>query len=293
MKKIRYFFEAVFLYFMFFIFRLLPPDTASGVGGTLARTIGPLLAASRKAKRNLQRAMPDLSPEEQDKVIADMWENLGRVMAEYPHLERISIERMSIEGEDVLSRLFESRLAAVFFGGHLGNWEVNTVGMLTRYGKETDLTYRAPNNPWSDRLLTKARTLNGRLQAYPKSRSSGKDIIEALKGGRYLGILIDQKYNEGIPVPFFGVDAMTNPIFVQLCQKYKCPLIPVQNIRTGGANFKIVVHEPLSLFDGNTPRPVEDVIKDAHTLLEGWIRQSPGQWLWLHRRWNSKQLKTG
>ena len=292
MKKIRYFFEALLLHLLFLIFRLMPLDTASNTGGWIGRQIGPRLATSRKALRNLRQALPNLSQVEQTQIITDMWDNLGRVIAEYPHIETIAKERVIFEGEDVLNRLFESGLGAVFIGPHIANWEVKSAALLLQFGKPVNPMYRPPNNPWSDRLLMKARSLNGKIQCHPKSRKGGQSAIQALKEGRYLGILIDQKYNEGIPVPFFGIEAMTNPIFVQLCQKYKCPLIPVQNIRVNGAHFKLIVHEPLQTFNDNTPRPVEEIIKDAHALMEEHIKQNPGQWLWLHRRWDSKKLES-
>ena len=292
MKKTRYFLEAILLYTLFFMFRMLPVDMASDLGGFLGRNIGSRLAASRKARRHLRKAMPGFEPERQRQIIMEMWDNLGRVIAEYPHLEYIGRHRTTIAGEDFLNEIYESETGAVFCGGHLGNWEVNATALLMQHGKEIDMTYRGPNNPWSDRLLMSARSLRGKLRTYPKSREGGREILEAIKQHRYIGILIDQKYNEGVAVDFFGMEAMTNPIFVQLCQKYKCPLIPIRNIRTKGANFILEAHESLPLFDGDKPLPVEDVIQSAHLLLEDWIAKHPGQWLWLHRRWDSESLKS-
>ena len=141
-------------------------------------------------------------------------------------------------------------------------------------------------------MLKHARTLNGRLNAIAKSRIAGKEMIQAIKSKRHIGVLLDQKYNEGIPVSFFGRDAMTNPVFVPLCQKYDCPLVPVRNIRLKGTRFEIQLGEPIELFneDGSS-RPAEDVMREINTIMEGWIRECPGQWLWLHRRWDSKQLQ--
>lgn len=110
--------------------------------------------------------------------------------------------------------------------------------------------------------------------------------MKTLKDARSLGILIDQKYNEGIEADFFDMPAMTNPIFVQLCQRYKCPLIPVRNERLDGCSFRLTSYPPLETFNADgTSRPVEDVIKDAHQLLETWIKERPEQWMWLHHRW--------
>lgn len=286
MKNIRYFFESVLLYALFGFFKCLPASTASNIGGYIGSTIGPKLGASRKARRHLLLAMPDTSKERQDKIIKGMWDNLGRIIAEYPHLESISTDSTKFVNEGRLTSLLEAKTPLVFFGGHIGNWEINSIALLTQHDKAADITFRPPNNPWAAKLLDKARTLNHRITAYPKSRESGRKILQSLKNGHALGILIDQKYNEGIKLPFFGVPAMTNPIFVQLCQRYKCPLVPIRNVRTKGCNFTVNIYPPLNLFDKDgKDRPVEDVIKDAHMLLETWIKEKPEQWIWLHRRW--------
>lgn len=111
-------------------------------------------------------------------------------------------------------------------------------------------------------------------------------MMETIKQGGILGILIDQKYNQGLNVPFFGHPAMTNPFFVQLAQKYGAPLVPIRGIRLENGGFCLKIYPPVpTLEDNGTPRPIENVIQQAHTLLAGWIREKPEQWLWLHRRW--------
>lgn len=291
MKQIRYFLEAILLHLLFFIFGVLPVRTASNIGGWIGRAIGPRLATSRKALRNIETALPDLSSEQHHQAIKEMWDNLGRVIAEYPHLGTIVQEHTKTEGQEILHALFESDQGAIFFGAHLANWEVNCPSFLKQFDKPIDITYRAPNNPWSDKLLMKARTLGGQMKAYAKSRQGGKSLIEAVKNRHYIGMLIDQKYNEGLAVPFFGRPAMTNPVFVQLCQKYNAALIPVRNERLDGPNFKLTVYEPLALFDEQGEAlPIETVIAKAHEHLEHWIKEAPGQWLWLHRRWDSAKI---
>lgn len=286
MKNIRYRLEALLLRLLLLLFAALPPETASALGGWIGRSIGPRLAASRKAKRNLAAALPSLSAAEQNRVIAGMWNNLGRVVAEYPHLETLSRDFTTVENADILTGLIEKNTPAVFIGGHLGNWEINCTAMLTQFHQPIALTYRAPNNPQVARMLDLARTLNGRLQAFPKSAQSGRHILQTLKNGEFLGILIDQKYNEGVETPFFGRPAMTNPAFAQLCRKYECPLIPVRCERLSGCRFRLTVHPPLRVFDeSGGALPTEDVIAQAHALLEEWIAEKPEQWLWLHRRW--------
>lgn len=290
MKHVRYAIEALGVYLLYGVFRLMPARMASDFGGWLARLIGPRLAASRKARRNLDQALPELA--NKDQVVVDMWENMGRVFAEYPHLQMIARQHVTVEGRDVLERLFDSGMPAILFGGHIGNWEICSATLFEQFDRHMDLTYRAPNNPWVEALLKNARTLNGRFNAYTKSQKGGRAVMNALKNGHYVGILIDQKYNEGLSVPFFDMPAMTNPIAVQLAQKFKCPLIPVQCVRVSGCKFKLIIHEPLQIFNENNPLPVEEVLKKANAMLEGWIRENPGQWIWLHKRWDSAAFKS-
>lgn len=286
LKTIRYAIEAALVFVLLGFFKLMPAHKASDIGGWLGRNIGTRLAASRKARRNIARALPDLDEASRDKAITGMWDNLGRIIAEYPHLEHLALDYTEISGHENLEAALENESGAIFFGAHYGNWEINAAAVLAHYDRAIDLSYRAPNNPWTDKLLMNARTLGGKLPAHAKSRQGGKNMMDAIKGGGTLGILIDQKYNQGISVPFFGIEAMTNPFFVQLAQKYKCPLMPIRNQRLDGASFRLNVYEPLPVFnDDGTPRAVEVVIKDAHTMLEGWIKEEPEHWLWLHRRW--------
>lgn len=289
-KSLRYTLEGIGLSLLFYFFKILPPEKASNIGGYLGRTIGPKLAASRKAYKHLKMALPDKSKEEQDKIIRGMWENLGRVIAEYPHLEKISRDFATIKGREILDDLMKKQQPIIFIGAHMSNWEVNCMAAYTQLASPIDLTYRAPNNPWTAKLLEKARTLNGKLKAYQKSQESGIHIMRAMKQNRMIGILIDQKYNEGLKAGFFGHPAMTNPIFVKLCQRFKCPLVPVRNTRKNGCRFELEICEPIPVFDdmGN-PRDILDVIEDSHRLLESWISENPDQWMWLHRRWKSQK----
>lgn len=270
----------------------MPLDKASALGGWLGRTAGPRLAASRKALKNIERVFPDYSEVQKQDVLSGMWDNLGRVIAEYPHLRRIGRERVEIVNEEKIRPFTESHRPILLFSGHLANWEVTGTALLHRIGLTAAPMYRAPNNPWVNRTLLRARTLGGRIPSFPKSRTGTRQLVKALKGGQTIGILIDQKYNEGIAVPFFDRPAMTSPAFVQMAQKYGTPLVPVQVERLDGARFRITFHEPLSLHnDDGSKRPEEDVIAEAHALLESWITDRPAQWLWLHRRWTERAVK--
>lgn len=281
MKKLRYIAEALLIHGCFIIFHLLPAEMASNLGGWIGRSIGPRLAASRKAMRNIEASLPGADAY---KVVSEMWDNLGRTMAEYPHLKTIIENHAEIHG--YLPE--NTKPPYVFFSGHLANWEMSATAMNHFFGIPPQLIYRAPNNPYLENLLDECRSLKGAIVTIPKSRKGARDMVRALQDGESLGILIDQKYNEGIAANFFGRPAMTSPAFVQLAQKFNLPLIPVRPERIGGCRFKITVYPPIP----TQGRSVEEVVADAHRLLEHWIRERPAQWLWLHRRWDSRRLNT-
>ncbi|QQG35136.1 MAG: lysophospholipid acyltransferase family protein [Micavibrio aeruginosavorus] len=286
MKQFRYILESLVLLAFYGLCDILPAAAASGMGGWIGRHIGPRLAASRKARKNLQDSLPQLDDAAQDQAIRAMWDNLGRVIAEYPHLETIGRHHVELQGVEVIRHALSQSQPVILFGAHLANWEVMAPALLDKTGLKLGLVYRAPNNPVSDRLLDYARSLHGKLETIPKSRAGTRRLVQTLKEGNSIGILIDQKYNEGVSVAFFGRPAMTSPAFVQLARKYDACLIPFRCRRNNGCDFTVTFESPLSL-DGDEI----DVIARAHARLEDWIAQKPGDWMWLHRRWGKNEIQ--
>ena len=212
-RRARYYLEYLLVRAAFAVFRALPLDRASALGGWIGRKLGPRLKITDRARANLSRALPELSEDARAKIVGDMWEHLGRVFAEYPHLGDFQLydgdDRVEVVGAEYVDQLREDGIGGIFVSGHIGNWEITSLGAIQR-GMPLVQIYRAANNPWVDRLLERCRApIGGRN--YPKSRRGARNIVEALNSGEHLAMLVDQKYNEGIPVPFFGRDAMTAP----------------------------------------------------------------------------------
>lgn len=274
------------------VLRLLPLDRASALGGTLARTIGPHLGITRRARHNLALALPALSEAEREAVIRGMWDNLGRVAFEYPHLRQIKVfagdGRVELRGLDNLERAIAAGRRVILFSGHLGNWEIAALAG-GQYGIEIAQIYRAANNPLVDAMLARLRGRLGEL--IPKGAVASRRAVAVLRRGGHLSLLADQKLNDGIAVPFFGRDAMTAPALALLALRFDCDVLPVRVERLvehpkGGAHFRLTVYPPLT--------PPDSGDRDADTLalmtlvnrtLEAWIRERPEQWFWLHRRW--------
>jgi KDO2-lipid IV(A) lauroyltransferase len=267
------------------MFKLLPLDCASAVGGGLARRIGPFLGVSRHARRNIRRAFPALSETEIADLIGGMWSNLGRVAAEYPHLREICVfepgGRVETHGFEHLDRAVAAGRRMIVFSGHIANWEI---GMLAgaQHGISVAQIYRALNNPLMDRMIARFRGDRGEL--IPKGAIAARRAIAALHRGTHLGLLADQKMNDGIPVPFFGRPAMTAPALAVLALRFDCDVLPLRVERLVGARFRVTVSPPLPLPRSGEPHAdAAALMARVNAILEAWIRDRPEQWLWLHQ----------
>jgi len=271
---------------LFNAFTLLSLDSASAVGGALARRVGPFLRVSRHARRNISRAFPELSKTEIANVVASMWDNLGRVAAEYPHLQKIRVfkpgGRIETHGFEHVDRAVAAGRRIIFFSGHIANWEI---GMLAgvQYGISVAQIYRASNNPLMDRMI--ARFRGNRGEFIPKGARGARRAIAALRRGTHLGLLADQKMNDGIPVPFFGRLAMTAPALAVLALRFDCDVLPLRVERLDGARFRVTVFPPPLPRSGEPHADAAALMAQVNTTLEAWIRHRLEQWLWLHQRW--------
>ena len=268
-------------------FKLLPLDCASALGGALARSVGPFLGVSKHARRNISRAFPGVSEIEIARVVAGMWDNLGRVAAEYPHLLKIRVfepgGRVETHGFEHVDRAVAAGRRMIVFSGHIANWEI---GMLAgvQYGISVAQIYRALNNPLMDRMI--ARFRGDRGEFIPKGAIAARRAIAALRQGTHLGLLADQKMNDGIPVPFFGRPAMTAPALAALALRFDCDVLPLRVERLNGARFRVTVFPPLPLPRSGEPHAdAAALMARVNATLEAWIRDRPEQWLWVHRRW--------
>jgi KDO2-lipid IV(A) lauroyltransferase len=268
-------------------FGCLPLDAASGLGGALARWIGPRLGISHRARRNLRAALPELSPAQIEPIICGMWNNLGRVAAEYPHLRHIRVfeagGRVETRGLDHLDRALAAGRRVVMFGGHLANWEIAAIA-AGQYGLDIAQIYRAANNPLVDRMIARLRGSTGEL--IPKGAIASRRAVSALRRGGHVSLLADQKLNDGIAVPFFGRPAMTAPALALLALRFDCAVLPARVERLKGAHFRLTLYPPLDLpRSGDRVADVAALMRLVNETLEGWIRERPEQWFWVHSRW--------
>lgn len=282
--KLRYASETALAYALYGFFRLLPIDAASATGGWIGRSLGPRLRATETARDNLKAAFPEKPPEEIDAIIHGMWENLGRTAAEYAHLHRIW-SRVELTGGEWLDKTREEKTPAIYCAAHLANWEINAIAAKKR-GVDINLVYRKPNNTGVDGLLRHARN-SGAAGHIEKGAAGAREIMSVLKKKGVLGMLVDQKLSEGIPVPFFGRDAMTAQAVAVFAMKYGCAVYPSRVERLNGCHFRMTIYPAVPVpSTGNREKDIYNMMADINQRIESWVRARPEQWLWIHRRWS-------
>lgn len=276
--------------FLIAFFRVVGVDLASFISGKVLRILGPLLRGySRRAEENLRRAFPDWNDRQIKNTTAEVWENLGRTAAEYAHLDRLSIHgdnaRILHQGFDKLRLPEGGYQQVIFVTGHFANWETPAV-CARQLGINFGIIYRAANNPLVDELIIHKRADTMTRHQTPKGRRGARGLIGILSKGLSVAMLVDQKLNDGIAVPFMGRDAMTAPAAARMAFKFNVPVIPVTCERLNGARFLVTAHEqiPYAATDDKAA-DVYDLTKKINEALERQVTAHPGQWLWLHRRW--------
>ena len=283
------------------LFRTLPLPAASALGGWVARVIGPCLDRQKVIAENLDLAMPELSDMDRDRITVAIWDNYGRTIAEYAHLATFSRAEESdsglitFAGLEHLEGLKANYRGAVFVGGHIGNWELTPL-IGRRVGLETVVVYRPQDTPYVDRLLRRQRAIINPEMAVKKQGM--KTLVLALRAGRSISMLVDQRLWQGKLLPFFGHDAQTTTLPAKLALRYNVPIVPVRCERLDGVRFKVSAYPPImprpgaNGANGQAGEDAEIALTLAiNKVLEGWIRERPDQWQWLHRRWKIR-IKT-
>lgn len=286
LRLIRYALETPALLFVFLLFKILPLDAASALGGFLGRTLGPMLGVHRRAEKHLRQAMPEVDEKTRTQTLSAMWDNLGRTMAEYPHLRTImNTGRITLKGGGHLEALKTDGKPGLLVSGHIGNWELVPLA-ATLAGFDVAIVYRKPNNPFVAALLDEARKASSDLRA-PKGSAGGLKLFRHLKAGGHAALLVDQKLNEGLPLRFFGRTAMTAPAVAEWALRLQAPLVLLYVKRLEGVRFEITVDPPLAL-PAQGDHAAASLMQTINDRLEAHIRRAPAQWLWIHNRWREE-----
>jgi Kdo2-lipid IVA lauroyltransferase/acyltransferase len=274
--------------------RYFDPIKTANLFGRIARSVGPMLREQKIGRANLTAAFPEKSPAEIEAILAGVWDNLGRVGAEFAHLDhiwdydaarredsRIEIGKRSYE---LFTQLRLDGKPALIFAAHLASWELPALAAVA-HGLDAAILYRRPNIASADRIIQDIRAVKmGTL--IPAGRDAPLRLAEALKNGQHVGMLVDQYLTNGVEVTFFGRKTRANPMLARLLRQIECPIHGVRIIRLPGHRFRAELSEEVKpVRDAAGQIDIQGTMQAVTSVIEGWIREYPGQWLWLHRRW--------
>ncbi len=263
--------------------------------GAFMRKIGPLFKEHRIGREQLRAAFPEKSNAEIEKILGGVWDNLGRIAIEFAHLDEFCVEGFGRQTPDVITYPPESKerydwitksgKATIGFAAHLANWELPGVGAKL-IGVQSAVLYRRPNIGAVNDVVIKLREpLMGELIA--TGLDAPVKLGRLLQSGVHVGMLADQHYSKGVQVTFFGRPCLANPLIAMLARQSELPIYGMRVVRKpDGNSFWGEVSDPVEpVRDGSGRVDIKGTMQAITSVIEGWIRQYPEQWLWLHRRW--------
>ncbi|ABE62324.1 lipid A biosynthesis acyltransferase [Nitrobacter hamburgensis X14] len=274
--------------------RYFDPIGTANLFGKITQKIGPMLREQKIGRANLTAAFPEKSPDEIETILAGVWDNLGRIGAEFAHLDHIwkhdpdhpEDSRIEIgpRTRELFHKLRLDGKPALIFASHLGNWELPAVAAVA-HGLDAAVLFRRPNIAAADRAIEQLRSVNmGTL--IPAGPAAPFKLAQALQSGRHVAMLVDQYLTNGVEVTFFGRKTRANPMLARLLRQIECPIHGVRIIRLPGHRFRAELSEEVApVRDANGQIDVQGTMQTITSVIEGWIREYPDQWLWLHRRW--------
>ena len=289
-KTMRFLGEALPFFAFMALFRLIGIDAASALGGFIGRHIFRHLGPAKTARQNLKAAYPDKTPGEIEVIVRQVCDNLGRVVGEYSHLDKIRCgpgQRIDVDGTENSVEAIARGKGVMFISGHLANWETMPITAAC-LGYEGGLVYRPPNNPYVARWINKQRAKGSPAEQISKGAKGTRRIFTLLRRGKCILMLVDQKTYEGVPVPYFGRDVLTTPAPASLALKMGSVLLPTSCKRTKGAHFRVKINPPIAFTpSGDSEADVVALTAKITAAVEAMVREDPAQWLWIHHRWTT------
>ena len=285
MKIIKYFLQFLFIIIFFFLFKILGLNISSALGGKLFENIGPLFRSKKLIHSNLKKAFPDISLDHLNGITKMMWNNYGRVFAEYMFIKKFREDRSNkniiIEGQEILEDIKKKNKSVVFISGHLSNFELMAMH-IEKSGIKLSAIYRPLNNIFLNKIMERIRKKYICKYQIKKGIGGMKKLMQLKKLNYSTALMIDQRVSQGIRSDFFNQKALTTTIPAQLVKKFKIPIVPIFIERINNINFKIVVKNPITFDNEETTKTITDKL---NLVLEKMISYKPELWIWSHNRW--------
>ncbi|MEC7489488.1 MAG: lauroyl acyltransferase [Pseudomonadota bacterium] len=292
--SLRHYIEFVAVWPIYAVLSRMPIDVASGFLSAIGRTIGPRLTLSNRIRDNVRLVWANISDTETERIVRGVWDNFARVCIDYWCLDQVRRDqqhRIDIVGAEHLDTLRESGKSGILLAGHIGNWEMVT---LAAQLKDLPLTvvYRPINNPLFDAYVRGWQSKDG-VELIMKGREGARRLLQILKGDRHTIMLVDVRMNDGVRVPFLGLEAMTPAAPAALALKNGALLVLVRVERTGPAHFRVTVEKPRKpVSTGNRNADIKATMTWVNGRFSEWINDRPEEWMWFHRRWGKRPKQT-
>jgi len=285
MKSIKYFIQFLIVMIFFIIFKTIGLKYSCYISSKIISLIGPFFRSRNLIKFNIQKAYPNLNHYEIKKIAKEMWENYGRILAEYIFIKEFRTSKLQnniiIKGQEILNQIKKDNEPVIFISGHFNNFELMAMH-IEKSGINLAAVYRPLNNKFLNFIIEKIRKKYICKNQIKKGVSGTRQLLSFFKDKTSIALMIDQRVSQGIKSNFFKHEALTTTIPAQFVKKFKCKVVPIYIERTKDSNFKLTINEPLEYSTDNT---VNSITLDLNNVLEKLILKNPAQWIWSHNRW--------
>ena len=282
MKTLNYFFQAIFIYFLFLIGFILGLKISKKIFSTLFCVLGPIFRSDKIIDKNLLIFEKNISVLDSAKIKKEMWENYGKTFIEYIFLKkfRSSRDHVEIKGIENLTPSIQNK-PVIFISGHFANFELMSME-ITKKNINLATIYRPLNNFFLNPFMEYLRKKYVCKNQIKKGIGGVREAIDYIKKKHSIALMIDQRVSEGENVPLFGKPALTTTLPAQLSLKFNLAIIPVLIKRKKDENFKIEFMKKIN------PENFKDKLqltKKINETLEELIVKNSSQWIWTHNRW--------
>ena len=285
MSKLKYLIQFIIIILFLFIFRILGLKAASSIGGKIFQIIGPIFRSKKLIQSNIKKVFPEIESAQLNKITSSMWNNYGRVFAEYVFMKNFRNNQLNdsikIIGNDILEEIKKNNQKVIFVSGHFSNFELMAM-QIEKAGIKLAAIYRPLNNIFVNKIMERIRRKYICKTQIKKGIGGLKELLKLSKDGYSTALMIDQRVSQGIKSNFFNEKAYTTTIPAQLVKKFKIPVVPIFIERYEDIKFKMTVFKPIK-FDEN--QTIEDITNQLNKILEKMIISEPNFWIWSHNRW--------
>ena len=285
MKSLKYFIQFLIIVTFLLIFKIMGLKLSSYISSKIISFLGPFFRSKRVINNNILKGLPNLSHNEVKSISKKMWENYGRILAEYIFIKQLRVSKLNdnidINGQEILDKIKKDDQPVIFISGHFNNFELMAMH-IEKSGINLAAVYRPLNNKFLNFIMEKIRKKYICKNQIKKGIGGTKSLLSSFKNGSSIALMIDQRVSQGIKSNFFKNKAFTTTIPAQFAKKFKCKIVPVYIERIENINFKLTIQKPLEFTDKES---IETITLKLNEILEEMILKNPEQWIWSHNRW--------